>query len=104
MCQEFMERASRPQELINIELLEELSNVHELYEKLKTSVTDPASGVVDPSLGLTNKKFVPELRSSVLDFYKWQQTNVSLPRVLTSSRSVRLICSCDAVCVSSGPG
>ncbi|XP_028251517.1 snRNA-activating protein complex subunit 1b [Parambassis ranga] len=73
LCPEFMERASRPQELINIELLEELSNVHELYEKLKTSVTDPTSGVGDLSLSLTNKKFVPELRSTVLDFYKWQQ-------------------------------
>ncbi|KAM7376423.1 hypothetical protein PAMP_006158 [Pampus punctatissimus] len=69
LCEEFMERASRPQELINVELLEELSNVHDLYEKMKTSVSEEAN----LSVNLIRKGLVPELRSTVMDFYKWQQ-------------------------------
>ncbi|XP_031136164.1 snRNA-activating protein complex subunit 1b [Sander lucioperca] len=69
LCEAFMERASRPQELINIELLEELSNVDDLYGKLKTSACLQA----DPSINLIRKELVPELRSTVVDFYKWQQ-------------------------------
>uniref|UniRef100_UPI0037E987F2 snRNA-activating protein complex subunit 1b n=1 Tax=Semicossyphus pulcher TaxID=241346 RepID=UPI0037E987F2 len=72
LCEEFMERACRPQELINIELLEELSNIHGLYEKLKTSaaLTPGESG---SSVNLIQKDLVPQLRSTVVDFYKWQQ-------------------------------
>ncbi|XP_040916141.1 snRNA-activating protein complex subunit 1b [Toxotes jaculatrix] len=72
LCEEFMERASRPQELINIELLEELSNIHELYGKLKTSVLS-VSEMEDSSVNLIRKDLVPQLRSTVVDFYKWQQ-------------------------------
>ncbi|XP_074487973.1 snRNA-activating protein complex subunit 1-like isoform X1 [Sebastes fasciatus] len=71
-CEEFMERASRPQELINIDLLEELSNIHELYGKLKTSFTS-TSEQADSSVNLIRKDLVPQLRSTVVDFYKWQQ-------------------------------
>lgn len=70
LCEEFMERASRPQELINIELLEELSNIHELYEKMKTS---SVSQQPESSVHLIRKDLVPKLRSTVVDFYKWQQ-------------------------------
>ncbi|XP_069008917.1 snRNA-activating protein complex subunit 1b [Embiotoca jacksoni] len=74
LCEQFMERASRPQELINNKLMEELSNIHELYEKLKTSVVSQA----DPSVNLIRKNLVPKLRSTVLDFYKWQQRRDSV--------------------------
>ncbi|XP_060939369.1 snRNA-activating protein complex subunit 1b [Limanda limanda] len=69
LCEEFVERACRPQELINGELLEELSNIHELYEKMKTSVSLPS----ETSVNLIHRSFVPQLRGSVLDFHKWQQ-------------------------------
>ncbi|XP_054861868.1 snRNA-activating protein complex subunit 1b [Amphiprion ocellaris] len=69
LCEEFMERVSRPQELISVELLEELGNIHELYEKLKTSTS---STKLDPSVQLVRKDLVPQLRGTVLDFYKWQ--------------------------------
>ncbi|XP_029282721.1 snRNA-activating protein complex subunit 1b isoform X2 [Cottoperca gobio] len=71
-CEEFMERATRPQELINIELLEELSNIHELYGNLKSSVS-LTSEQADPSFNLVRKDLIPQLRSTVMDFYKWQQ-------------------------------
>lgn len=66
----FIEPASRPQQLINTDLLEELSNIHDLYGKLKTSasLTSEAS-----SVNLVHKNLVPKLRNSVVDFYKWQQ-------------------------------
>ncbi|XP_038556374.1 snRNA-activating protein complex subunit 1-like [Micropterus salmoides] len=72
LCEEFMERASRPQELINIERLEELSNIHELYEKLKASVSSTSEPAVS-SVNLLRNELVPQLRSSVVDFYNWQQ-------------------------------
>ncbi|KAL6106045.1 snapc1 [Pungitius sinensis] len=71
-CEQFMERPSRPQELINIDLLEELSNVEEIYGKLKTSVSS-ALEQSESSLSLIRKGLAPQLRSTVMDFYKWQQ-------------------------------
>ncbi|KAE8289569.1 snRNA-activating protein complex subunit 1 [Larimichthys crocea] len=71
LCEEFIERASRPQELITIDLLEELSNINELYEKLKTSVASSEQAV--SSINLVRTDMVPQLRSTVVDFYKWQQ-------------------------------
>lgn len=72
LCEEFIERASRPQELINMELLEEVSNIHGLYEKLKASV---CSTIETPgsSVNLIRKDLVPQLRGTVVDFYKWQK-------------------------------
>ncbi|KAA8582397.1 hypothetical protein FQN60_009137, partial [Etheostoma spectabile] len=61
-CEGFMERASRPQELINLELLE-----------------------ADASINLIQKELVPELRSTVVDFYKWQQQKCSKRAQLISS-------------------
>ncbi|XP_067470805.1 snRNA-activating protein complex subunit 1b [Thunnus thynnus] len=72
LCEEFMERTSRPQELINTELLEELSNVHDLYEKMKVSVAS-SSEQAPSSVNLIRKDLVPQLRGTVMDFYKWQQ-------------------------------
>lgn len=72
LCEEFMERTSRPQELINTELLEELSNIHDLYEKMKVSVAS-SSEQAPSSVNLIRKDLVPQLRSTVVDFYKWQQ-------------------------------
>ncbi|XP_070698777.1 snRNA-activating protein complex subunit 1b [Pempheris klunzingeri] len=73
LCEDFMQRASRPQELINMELLEELSNIHELYGKLKAGVFPASEEATAASVSLIHKDFVPQLRSSVVDFYKWQQ-------------------------------
>ncbi|XP_028306229.1 snRNA-activating protein complex subunit 1b [Gouania willdenowi] len=71
-CDDFMERASRPQELITLELLEELSNIQTHYQNLKKSVTSESPDS-NPSLNLIHNNMVPRLRSSVVDFYDWQQ-------------------------------
>ncbi|XP_076002804.1 snRNA-activating protein complex subunit 1b [Genypterus blacodes] len=76
--EEFIERPSRPQELININMLEELSNIHELYEKQKTAVS-PSLGHLDSSVKLIREDLVPQLRSTVMDFYKWQQQKNAPP-------------------------
>ncbi|XP_034530978.1 snRNA-activating protein complex subunit 1b [Notolabrus celidotus] len=72
LCEAFIERASRPQQLINIELLEELSNIHDLYDKLKTSASLTSEDAATP-VNLMKKHLVPHLRGTVVDFYKWQQ-------------------------------
>ncbi|XP_041828175.1 snRNA-activating protein complex subunit 1b [Melanotaenia boesemani] len=74
LCERFLERACRPQELINIDLLEEMSNIHEMYEKMKTSAICRA----DSSVNLLRKDAVSQLRSTVMDFYKWQRSKDSV--------------------------
>lgn len=56
--------------------VQELSNINELYEKLKTSVS--ASEQAVSSVNLIRKDLVPELRSTVVNFYKWQHRKVKL--------------------------
>ncbi|XP_030574946.1 snRNA-activating protein complex subunit 1b isoform X2 [Archocentrus centrarchus] len=73
MDEKFMERVSRPQELINIELLDEMSNIHQHYDKLKASTLSLTSAQSDPSINLIRKNLVPQLRKTVIDFYKWQK-------------------------------
>uniref|UniRef100_A0A3Q0SY10 Small nuclear RNA activating complex, polypeptide 1b n=1 Tax=Amphilophus citrinellus TaxID=61819 RepID=A0A3Q0SY10_AMPCI len=77
MDEKFMERVSRPQELINIELLDEMSNIHQHYDKLKTSTLSLTSPQSDPSINLIRKNLVPQLRKTVIDFYKWQKKKSS---------------------------
>ncbi|KAM6912830.1 snRNA-activating protein complex subunit 1b [Xenentodon cancila] len=72
LCEQFMERACGPQELINAEVLEEMSNVHELYDKMKTSIISETAAS-NSSVDLIRKDFPSQLRSSVLDFHVWQQ-------------------------------
>ncbi|XP_056282468.1 snRNA-activating protein complex subunit 1b [Pseudoliparis swirei] len=72
--EEFMERPSCPQELINLELLEELSNIDDLYGKLKASFSSEGQRA-DASINLVRRDLVPQLRSTVVDFYKWQHRN-----------------------------
>lgn len=102
LCEDFIERTSRPHELVNPETLEvsanstptlcrtltvevnpeslsfdlqELSNIHELYAKMKTAVTASSEQAVS-SIDLIRKNLVPELHGTVMDFYKWQQSGV----------------------------
>ncbi|XP_056152347.1 snRNA-activating protein complex subunit 1b [Lampris incognitus] len=72
MLEDFIEKASRPQELVSLDLMEELSNVHEEYKRLK-AVISSAPDKLEPSLSLVKKDLVPMLRSVVLDFSKWQK-------------------------------
>ncbi|XP_036431026.1 snRNA-activating protein complex subunit 1b isoform X2 [Colossoma macropomum] len=70
LCDTFVDRPSRPQELVGTDMLEELSNVHEHYEKLKQAVSPQPD---TPDLSLIKQNLVPKLRSAVLTYYSWQQ-------------------------------
>ncbi|KAF4089899.1 hypothetical protein AMELA_G00043500 [Ameiurus melas] len=70
LCESFVDRPTRPQELIGTDLLEELANVHEHYEGLKKAIL-PRPPQSD--LSLIKPNLVPKLRSAVLTFCSWQQ-------------------------------
>ncbi|KAL7876906.1 hypothetical protein SRHO_G00035490 [Serrasalmus rhombeus] len=70
LCDAFVDRPSRPQELISADMLEELANVHEHYEKLKQAVSPQPD---TPGLSLIKQNLVPKLHSAVLSYYSWQQ-------------------------------
>ncbi|XP_054652541.1 snRNA-activating protein complex subunit 1b [Dunckerocampus dactyliophorus] len=72
LYKKFVARACGPQELINNELLEELSNVHELYRKHKTSMYSEAQQA-DLGIDLIRKNLIPQLRGSVMTFHTWQK-------------------------------
>ncbi|XP_061742732.1 snRNA-activating protein complex subunit 1b isoform X1 [Nerophis ophidion] len=72
LYKKFVARASGPQELINNELLEELSNIHELYGKLKTAVYSEAQHA-DLGMNLIKTDLTPRLRGSVMTFHTWQK-------------------------------
>ncbi|KAM9841961.1 snRNA-activating protein complex subunit 1b [Aulostomus maculatus] len=73
LCEDFVAQPSRPQDLVDTDLLEEMSNIHTLYEKLKTSAASELPEMRDSGLHLMRTDLVPQLRSTVVDFYKWLQ-------------------------------
>lgn len=73
LCESFVEKPSAPQTLINNDLLEELSNVHSLYENLKSSIRAESESESESGLNLAQQNLVPKLKGTVLDFYSWQQ-------------------------------
>lgn len=61
---------------INSELLvQELSNIHGLYDQLKVSAFASAEQPVS-SVQLIRKDLVPELRRTLVDYNEWQQRKV----------------------------
>ncbi|XP_020343530.2 snRNA-activating protein complex subunit 1b [Oncorhynchus kisutch] len=78
-CEDFLERAARPQELVSMDMLEELANVHEHYEQVKASIS-AKPGQPDPSINLIHKNLVPRLHNTVVGFYNWQKAQGSEDR------------------------
>lgn len=70
-CEEFMDRPMRPQELVSMDMLDELSNVHEHYEQLKAAIS-ATPGQADPAPSVIRKELVPQLRDAVMEYYQWQ--------------------------------
>ncbi|XP_072313788.1 snRNA-activating protein complex subunit 1b [Eucyclogobius newberryi] len=93
LSESFIERPSAPQTLIHSGLLEELSNVHDLYTGLKSSVCPQRDAGLkssvcpqrdaglkssvcpqrDAGLSLVHTDLVQNLRGTVLDFHRWQK-------------------------------
>lgn len=55
--------------------VQELSNIHEVYAKMKTAVAASSEQAVS-SIDLIRKNLVPDLHGTVMDFYKGQQKKV----------------------------
>lgn len=55
--------------------MQELSNIHEVYAKMKSAVAASSEQAVS-SIDLLRKNLVPDLHGTVMDFYKWQQRKV----------------------------
>lgn len=71
VCEDFVDRGGRIQELVTVDMLEELTNVHSHYEKLKTDVIDGAN---EPgsSVNLVQQNLVPRLQNSMMSFLRWK--------------------------------
>lgn len=67
VCEDFVERTSRPQELASSDLLEELSNIHEHYERQKAAMSSR------PEHNLVQKELLPRIRDAIRDFGAWQR-------------------------------
>ncbi|KAL7889248.1 hypothetical protein AOLI_G00015060, partial [Acnodon oligacanthus] len=73
----FIDRPTRPQELISTDMVEELANVHEHYEKLKQAVSSQPD---TPDLSLIKQNLVPRLHSAVFTYCSWQQSQAEFDR------------------------
>lgn len=71
VCEDFVDRGGRIQELVSTDMLEELTNVHSHYEKLKTDVV---VGANEPgsSVALVQQNLVPRLHNAVTAFVRWK--------------------------------
>ncbi|KAG5265848.1 hypothetical protein AALO_G00247030 [Alosa alosa] len=69
----FAKPASRPQQLVTTEMLEEVANINQYYKELKESVViqHPES-----SLNLVRQNLVPKLFNSVRSFRTWQKIHM----------------------------
>ncbi|XP_032404186.1 snRNA-activating protein complex subunit 1-like [Xiphophorus hellerii] len=88
LCDEFMERPCRPQELINTQLSEEMSNIHELYKNTKASISSQMSTAAAASVSLIRGGIVSELCSAVMEFYNWQQNRDTVDEAQPSQERI----------------
>ncbi|KAL4656337.1 snRNA-activating protein complex subunit 1 [Arapaima gigas] len=72
VCEEFRERPERVKDLISVDTLEEIMNVHQHYEKIKAAISS-TSGQIDSGISLIRKDLVSELQSTVLEYEKLQE-------------------------------
>uniref|UniRef100_A0A4W4FHD1 Small nuclear RNA activating complex, polypeptide 1b n=1 Tax=Electrophorus electricus TaxID=8005 RepID=A0A4W4FHD1_ELEEL len=88
LCETFIDRPSRAQELISTDMLEELANVHEHYENLKRVISAQTD---QPILSLVKQNLVPKLRGAVLTYYNWQRNQTVTFFPPQSSRRAQLL-------------
>ncbi|XP_077395212.1 snRNA-activating protein complex subunit 1b [Festucalex cinctus] len=67
----FVARACGPQELINRDMMEELSNIHRLYDQLKSSYSQAQRQRL--GMDLVHKNLPARLRGHVVTFHDWQK-------------------------------
>lgn len=72
VCASFLGRTSAVHDLLSVELLEELSNVHVHYTKLKEATVEVGSRVTT-----SQRDLVPSLEKCVKEFMAWQRNTFS---------------------------
>ncbi|MBN3307725.1 SNPC1 protein, partial [Amia calva] len=72
VCEEFRDRPARVKELLSLDTLEEMQNVHEHYHTMKCSISGDRSQP-DRALSLVQTDLIPQLKGAVLDFHSWQE-------------------------------
>ncbi|KAK2848793.1 hypothetical protein Q5P01_008627 [Channa striata] len=72
VCAEFLGRTMAVHELISADILEEMSNIQDHYDRLKKATVDVTCQVT-----MTNSDFVSRLKDTQSEFFCWQQKNFS---------------------------
>lgn len=72
VCTSFLGRTSAVHDLLSLDLLEELSNVHTHYARLKESTVEVGSRV-----SMSQRDLVPSLEKCMKQFVTWQQKTFS---------------------------
>ncbi|NXR56034.1 SNPC1 protein, partial [Hippolais icterina] len=75
--EEFRDPCSRVNDLISNDVLEELMNIHDHYQKMKCVISADKSQP-DKSLSLIKDDFVVNLKDITLEHQEWQQNRVKL--------------------------
>ncbi|KAG9336616.1 hypothetical protein JZ751_002963 [Albula glossodonta] len=78
VCEDFWDQPMRVKDLVTTDMLEEVMNVQEHYEKLKADISTPGHPVSD--INLTDKNLVSGLRSMVMKYHSWQDGTASRSR------------------------
>ncbi|NXR66163.1 SNPC1 protein, partial [Rhadina sibilatrix] len=77
--EEFMDPCNRVNSLITNDVLEELMNIHDHYQKMKCVISADKSQP-DKALSLIKDDFVVNLKDITLEHQEWQQNRVKLLR------------------------
>ncbi|XP_058843968.1 snRNA-activating protein complex subunit 1-like isoform X1 [Acipenser ruthenus] len=72
ICEEFRDRTAKVNTLITTDALEEITNVHEHYQKMKCAISSDKTQP-DKALSLIKQDLVSDLRNFALDFHEWQE-------------------------------
>ncbi|NWX99609.1 SNPC1 protein, partial [Nothoprocta ornata] len=75
--EEFKDPSNRVNSLITNDVLEELMNIHEHYQKMKCVISADKSQP-DKALSLIKDEFVVNLKDITLEYQEWQQKRVKL--------------------------
>ncbi|XP_042670910.1 snRNA-activating protein complex subunit 1 isoform X3 [Centrocercus urophasianus] len=75
--EEFKDPSNRVSSLITNDVLEELMNIHEHYQKMKCAISADKSQP-DKALSLIKEEFVVSLKDMALEHQEWQQKRLKL--------------------------
>ncbi|XP_078418376.1 snRNA-activating protein complex subunit 1b isoform X1 [Cetorhinus maximus] len=68
----FREKSNLVSELVTVDVLEELMNIHEHYQTMKRMISANKTQL-DKALSLTRADFVSELKNITVEFQQWQE-------------------------------